>query len=410
MTKPEAHPGNPPATLAAGLGGHDFRDDIMAVQSNASVPTMLETVCLATGLRFAAVARVNEERWITCSAIDHLQFGLAAGDELPVETTLCHELRRMRTEIIINDAACDEVYRDHHTPKMYGFRSYLSIPIHRPDGSFFGTLCALDPEPNKLDDIRVLKMGRLFAGMIGDSLQTREQLQTVEEELAEERRLAGIQERFMAILAHDLRNPVAAIRSGLRLLGRQTHEPQGADLIRLMDASAARMAGLVANLMDHARNRLGDGIVLHRVNDANLAETVQLIVSECRTMAPDRKIELFMNIPCPVSCDPARIAQLLSNLLGNAITHGAADRPIRVEAEVSDAVFRLRVANEGKPIPQEHIPNLFTPFNGHADGGHRAGLGLGLYIASEIAKAHGGAITLRSDPDQTVFTFDMPCP
>lgn len=80
--------------------------------------------------------------------------------------------------------------------------------------------------------------------------------------------------------------------------------------------------------------------------------------------------QLAVCSPCPVSCDPARIAQLLSNLLGNAITHGAVDRPIQVEAELAEGVFRLEVVNEGRPIPLEHIPDLFTSFNRHADGGH----------------------------------------
>lgn len=160
---------------------------------------MLETVCLATGLRFAAIARVTVDRWITCSVVDDLEFGLTPGDELVVASTICHEVRQFSSEVIINDAECDDTYRDHHTPKQYGFRSYLSIPIHRPDGSFFGTLCALDPEPNQLDAPRVLKMVRLFAKMVGDSLQTGELLEQVREELVKERHLADVQEHFIAI-------------------------------------------------------------------------------------------------------------------------------------------------------------------------------------------------------------------
>lgn len=399
-----------PNRPASKVDRHDFHDDIMAIRNNVSIPTMLETICLATGLRFAAVSRVTEQRWITCSTIDTLDFGLAPGDELVVESTLCHEVRHCATEIIINDAECDEIYRNHHTPKQYGFRSYLSVPIHRPDGSFFGTLCALDPEPRKLDDNRILKMVRLFAQMIGDSLQVEERLQDVQEELAKERHLADVQERFMAILAHDLRNPVSAMRSGLRMLARMQQEPPAAELIDLLDASAKRMADLVTNLMDHARNRLGGGIVLDRQSDHRLAEVLELIVAEFRTIAPDQQIDVCIDIPIAVHCDRARIAQVLSNLLGNAITHGAADRPIHVAASVTDGVFRLKVANEGLPIPADRIPDLFTAFSKLGNEPHREGLGLGLYIASEIAKAHGGAMTASSDAEKTVFTFEMPCP
>ncbi|WP_371832284.1 sensor histidine kinase [Paracoccus benzoatiresistens] len=107
-------------------------------------------------------------------------------------------------------------------------------------------------------------------------------------------------------------------------------------------------------------------------------------------------------------CDRARIAQLLSNLLGNAITHEASDRPIHVAASVTYGVFRLKVANEGRPISADRIPELFTAFSKLENEPHREGLGLGLYIASEIAKAHGGVMTASSDAEKTVFPFEMP--
>ncbi|MTE01594.1 GAF domain-containing protein [Paracoccus sp. YIM 132242] len=396
------------ATAADKVRDHDFRDDILAVADNPAVPTMLETVCLATGLRFAAIARVNDERWITCSVADALDFGLGPGDELVVESTLCHEVRQQQAEIVINDAQCDDAYRDHRTPRLYGFRSYLSVPILRPDGSFFGTLCALDPEPNRLDDPRILDMARMFARMVGDTLQVQDRLKETQGELARERRLALVQEEFMAILAHDLRNPVGAIGAGLRMLSRMDQDPPATELIVMMEATVQRMASLVNNLMDHARNRLGGGIVLDRSRDGTLGNALRLIVAEFRAIAPGRRINAVIDIPHPVSCDRARIAQLLSNLLGNAVAHGAEDRPIDVSAQVSDGIFRLHVANEGKPIPPDQIPALFAPFN-KGSTPRREGLGLGLYIAAEIARAHGGSMAVSSDAARTVFTFEMPC-
>jgi signal transduction histidine kinase len=149
--------------------------------------------------------------------------------------------------------------------------------------------------------------------------------------------------------------------------------------------------------------------VLDWQSDHRLAEALELIVAEFRTIAPDQQIDVSIDIPIAVHCDRARIAQLLSNLLGNAITHGAADRPIHVAASVTGGVFRLKVANEGRPIPADRIPELFTAFSKLGNELHREGLALGLYIASEIAKAHGGVVTARSDAEKTVFTFEMPC-
>jgi sigma-B regulation protein RsbU (phosphoserine phosphatase) len=109
-----------------------------------------------------------------------------------------------------------------------------------------------------------------------------------------------------------------------------------------------------------------------------------------------------------VNCDRTRIGQLLSNLLGNATTHGSANKPVIVHAETRDGSFELWVANKGQPIAPESIEKLFEPFFRGEVRASRQGLGLGLYIASQIAKAHGGTLTVASEPDETRFTFSMP--
>ena len=119
--------------------------DIDAVGAIGAVPTILDVVCRATGMGFAAVARVTEQRWICCAVNDLIQFGLQPGGELKVETTICHEVREMRAPVVIDHVAEDSLYCRHHTPAMYGFQSYISMPIVLEDGRFFGTLCAIDP-------------------------------------------------------------------------------------------------------------------------------------------------------------------------------------------------------------------------------------------------------------------------
>ena len=132
------------------LKSHDFYNDLKEIERNTLVPTLLQTVTLATGMGFAAVARVTASRWVTCQTVDKISFGLAPGDELDVESTLCHEVRLSNTEIVIDDVANDPVYCTHHTPATYGIQSYISVPIYKKDGTFFGTLCAIDPEPRKI--------------------------------------------------------------------------------------------------------------------------------------------------------------------------------------------------------------------------------------------------------------------
>src|SRR5580700_4733436 len=112
----------------------DFQADIRAINRIQAVPTILDVVCLTTGMGFAAVARVTADRWIACSVRDEIAFGLKPGGELKVETTICHEIREGRVAAIIDHVAEDEFYREHATPAMYGFQSYISMPIFLKDG------------------------------------------------------------------------------------------------------------------------------------------------------------------------------------------------------------------------------------------------------------------------------------
>src|SRR5277367_373856 len=127
-----------------------FEQDVAAVASIKAIPSLLNIVCRTTGMRFAAVARVTEDRWIACAVRDDIEFGLQPGGELKVETTICHEIRQSHRAVVIDHVAEDEVFAGHHTPALYGFQSYISVPITLADGRIFGTLCAIDPRPARL--------------------------------------------------------------------------------------------------------------------------------------------------------------------------------------------------------------------------------------------------------------------
>lgn len=145
----------------------DPENSVEAIRAIDVVPTMLDTVCRVTGMGFAAVARVTDERWIACRVLDEIAFGLLPGGELVLETTICNEIRDSRQAVVIPDVVADDHYRNHHTPARYGFRSYISFPILLPGGQFFGTLCAIDPEPRNLDRPEVQNIFRMFADLIG---------------------------------------------------------------------------------------------------------------------------------------------------------------------------------------------------------------------------------------------------
>ncbi len=387
---------------------HDFQDDIDAVGRIDAVPTILDVVCRITGMGFAAVARVTEDRWIVCQVQDGIAFGLKPGGELEVRTTICNEIRQSGEAVIIDHVAEDTAFCGHPTPAQYGFQSYISMPIIRADGSFFGTLCAIDPHPAKLNNPEIIGMFKLFAELIASQLDAEERVRATEHLLINERKLAELRDQFIAVLGHDLRNPVAAIGSGARMLADTPLNERATRIVTLIQGSVHRMGGLIDNLLDFARGRLGGGISIAADTAEPLEPVLQQVVDEMRAVTPDRTILSTFRIEQAVPSDRQRVGQLFSNLLGNALTHGAADAPVRVSGFARDGVFELSVANAGDPIPESEMASLFLPFSRGKTRPNQMGLGLGLYIASEIARAHGGEISASSSTDETRFTFRMP--
>jgi signal transduction histidine kinase len=382
-------------------------DDVAAIGRLDVIPKILEVACRTTGMGFAAVARVTEDRWVACAVRDEIAFGLGVGGELPVETTLCNEVRDLRRSIVFGDASQSDTYRDHHTPRTYGLRSYISVPIEH-GGAFFGTLCAIDPRPAAIEDGKTQAMFELFAQLIGAHLDNQDRLERSEAALMDARTAAELREQFIAVLGHDLRNPLASIDGGARLLLKTPLDDRARNLVGLVQNSVLRMAGLIDNVLDFARGRLGGGFAVHRQTDPTLAEALEQVVAELRTAQPERRIDADILLTDVASVDSRKVAQLFSNLLSNALTHGSNLAPVTVRARTEDGWFELSVANAGQPIPTGTLGRLFHPFTRAADKPMQEGLGLGLYIASEIAKAHDGALTVQSDQVETRFTFRMP--
>ena len=223
-----------------------------------------------------------------------------------------------------------------------------------------------------------------------------------------EKETAVLREQFIAVLGHDLRNPLAAMSSAARILSKEALSDRGRNVIDLMQGSIKRMAGLIDNVLDFARGSLGGGIGIKVEAEGELSHILSHVVDELRAGHPHQVIDTVIDVPVAIECDGGRIGQLLSNLLGNAITHGNMHVPIRVTACVVSDNLEICVINGGRPIPPAALERLFQPFFRANGGEPTQGLGLGLHIASEIAKAHSGSITVSSNGIETKFTFMMP--
>jgi signal transduction histidine kinase len=381
--------------------------DVAAIGRIEAIPRILEVVCRMTGMGFAAVARVTDERWVALAVRDEIGLGLVPGGELELRTTICNEIRDSGQAVVIDQVATDPAFCGHPTAAQYGFQSYISVPI-RLGGEFYGTLCAIDPSPARLTETRAQATFELFAELIAAHLQAEQRLAVSEAALLDQREAAELREQFIAVLGHDLRNPLASIDAAGRLMRKTPLDAKAIGLIDMMHESVVRMAGLIDNVLDLARGRLGGGFVVDRRAEPNLAQTLEQVIAELRMAQPGRRIEADIRLDRVVRADGRRLAQLLSNLVANALAHGAEDTPVRVRAMIVGDVLELSVANAGEPIPETARAHLFQPFSRAIAGPRQQGLGLGLWIAAEIARAHDGAIDVASDRNETRFTLRIP--
>jgi signal transduction histidine kinase len=381
--------------------------DVAAIQAIGAVPTILETVAAITGLGFVCIARVTKDSWTTCAVLDKLNFGLKVGDGLDVTTTLCDEVRDSGRAIIIDCVSSDGTYRDHHTPRIYGFESYISIPIFRQNGEYFGTLCGLDPKPMTLSTPAITSSMTLFAQLISLQMEADAQLADTRGLLADERETAELREQFIAVLGHDLRTPLGSILMAVEVGKRKEPDSAMRSLLDHIGRSAHRISALVDDVVDFTRGRMGGGIALELRREDNLHLAFAQVVEELRGLHPERRIVARLEPIATLLCDRGRMAQMLSNLLNNALVHGDPARPVEVTASEENGVFQLTVTNAGPRIPDEIRRQLFKPFWRGSVKVSREGLGLGLFIVSEIARSHGGSIEVLTSDKATSFIYKV---
>ncbi|XXF77732.1 PAS domain-containing protein [Myxococcaceae bacterium GXIMD 01537] len=221
-------------------------------------------------------------------------------------------------------------------------------------------------------------------------------------------RAISFREQLLAVLGHDLRNPLNAINASAFQLSRtEDLDERDARAVERIRRSAGRMARMIDDILDFARSRLGGGIPVVR-RPLDMAEACRTVLEELQVSHPERQLLFEAHGDTRGTWDPDRVAQVLGNLVGNALQHGRPDTPIRttVRGEGPDVV--LEVQNQGEPITAELQPRLFDPFKGAQRPPGSKSLGLGLYIVQQLARAHGGDVAVRSTEEGTTFTVRWP--
>ena len=394
----------------------EIQRDIQAIVSIDAIPHIMQILASSLQLRFICVARVTEQAWTMCAVLDKAGFGLMPGDHLEIDTTFCRTVRASKKEIVINHASADKEYRDNPIPIMYGFESYFSYPIFDANGEFFGTLCGLDPEPRELRNEKVHGQISAFAKLISNQILLSDHIEQTHAQLDDAKKMTRLQEQYIAILGHDIRTPLSSIQIGINFLDDVIKDSEIASTIQVpvfkavsrMKNSVQRMTRLIEDAMDFTHSRVGKGLPVELDISHDLSKQLHYTIEELATANPQATINIHIDIAYGLVCDEKRICQLLSNLLKNALVHGDQTHPIYVKVITNNTEFLLSVTNSGTAISDESKTRLFQPFWRKEESEKKEGLGLGLFIASEIASAHEGAITVSSDSKNTEFTFTFP--
>jgi PAS domain S-box-containing protein len=247
--------------------------------------------------------------------------------------------------------------------------------------------------------------GRITGG-ISVNEDITEQMQAQEEV----RRRAEFEQQLIGIVSHDLRNPLGAITLGARALLQRDdlNERQTKNVVRIQ-SSAERAIRLIRDLLDFTQARLGGGIPVNR-KPMDVHGLTRQVVDEVQLVHPERRIDVRAEGDGRGEWDPDRLAQVLSNLLSNALSYSPPDTPVTVSTRAEEGAVVLEVHNEGTPIPPEQLPRLFEPMERGAPQKDRVGrsIGLGLFIVKSIVEAHGGTTTVRSGAEGTAFTVRLP--
>jgi signal transduction histidine kinase len=392
--------------------------DLEAVRQIPIVPSMLETICQITGMGFAAVARVTEDRWLACSVRDEVQFGLEAGGELEVETTLCNEIRAHRQPIVIDNVSEDPSYKEHHTPKIYGLQSYISIPVTLKDGSFFGTLCAIDSKPARVNNPKVINTFKMFAELLAFHLQSLDLLERSHKANSElqyrNRELANANfdlDSFVFTASHDLKSPIANIEGLISILSdaiskEELDREEIKQITDMMKSSLKRFSTTIQDLTAIVEiDKIGEdeadeALDLYEIVDSVRQDLQSLIAKSnatIRVVAEERYLSGFSR---------KNFKSIISNLISNAIKYRSPDRSpeVDVKMEKEGGKTHLSIQDNGLGIPAGKEERIFTMFKRLHD--HVEGSGIGLYIVKRMVDQARGRIIVDSTQGKgTTFTI-----
>lgn len=376
-------------------------ESIELLTSLDSVAALLRVVCDISGLGVATVAEVTEQRWIACAIEDRIAYGLQPGAELDLESTLCNQVRSSHDAVIISDVTQNPTYCDHPAPGLYGWKSYLSVPVFRPNGTFFGTLCAFDPQPApRLEQRPVIDTLDGFARLLGELLAREEQRREESPGVRGDRDLTPLREQLLVLVEEDLQRPLQALAA--------QDLPTSAPEAEVWQAEARRLAERSAAAAEFVRARLGHGLPLKLALEENVNERLLSLFATLQTRFPDQALSSELQaLPAALRLDLPRVLQALDAVLEEVASRNLPGGTLRLRSVVKERCYSLVVESTTVMDPGE-LSQLFQPALKTVDLERRTRLDLGLYLAHKIARGHGGSLVARQENGRLRFILTLP--
>lgn len=380
--------------------------DVRAVASLSSIPTILAAMREVTGLRFGVIARVTPREWVACAVYDELEFGLRPGDPLEISNTFCSRVNATNEPVVMNDATTSEKYRTSHVPKLFGFRAYISVPIFLANGTSYGTVCALDPNPGDVDNAKVISTLSLFGQLIS------QQLEASDREFALNRTRQALQLRvtqlttFAAVASHDLRSPLRGIGNLATWLDEEL-TTRGNDAAREYVGQISRSVRRMGSLVDGMLQYASAGEEAELQTPIGLAGIIDAVVE---LYAPLNSHITAQGAELTVKTRRQPLQHVLANLVDNAIKHaGGAAARIRIAFEWVDHALRCTVSDDGPGIAVEHHERVWRLFQSLEVQDPERVSGVGLAIVKKLVENEGGRVWLDSQPGTGArFVFTWP--
>ena len=426
----------------------DFQDDLERIWQIPVVNTMLDVICKTTGMGFAVLARVTDKTWLACAVRDNIQFGLEPGQELQIDTTICQDILHNGKSVIIDEVGKDLIYKDHHTPVLYGFESYISVPIIRKDGSFFGTLCAIDPKPQVVNTPAVIGMFQLFVELIAFHLDALDQFKSMESQFLNERtfndelekkiheRTIQLEENNAALLkmnenlqtftyisSHDLQEPLRKIQTFISVIKEKEAanlSDKGRDYFQRIQSAASRMQILINDLLTYSHAEVDE----KKFVQLNLQALIEDVQAELHEELEKQHATIHISQMCEARIIAVQFRQLLHNLIGNALKFASPDRnpEIRIESQMitadelpeepptaAIAYCHIRIADNGIGFEQQYSAKIFELFKRLHTNATHPGTGIGLAIVKKIVENHNGLIRASGNAGEGA-AFDIYIP